>query len=60
MESWPGLWAFHQLHHLPPTFQNIRSIGESVLIVGVRVCMVFVSVQPCDGLATCPRCIPAS
>ncbi|MED6269329.1 hypothetical protein CHARACLAT_031934 [Characodon lateralis] len=41
----------------PQQFRNMtaRLIGFSILPSGVNEC---VSVLPCDGLATCPRCTP--
>ena len=47
---------------LPPSKNmHVRLIGDSKLSLGVSVSVVFVSfvsVWPCDGLATCPGCTP--
>ena len=52
------VWVLSGYSGFLPLSKNmhVRLIGVSKLSLGVRV-WLFVSMWPCDGLATCPGCL---
>ena len=56
-----SMWASYRHSGFPPHSKDmtVRLIGESKLSAGMCVCEWKVC-GPCNGLVTCPWCIPAS